>query len=164
MRRRDFIVGLGMATGWPVQPYAQSSARRLPVVGVLWHAGSREEEGEYFVSLLKGFRDVGYIEGRNVAFEHRFANEDYGRFRSLANELVGLYVDILVAVTRPAIAAAQAATKTIPIVMVVAPDPVGNKFAVSLARPGGNITGVANMSLDITGKRLELLKEMVPAM
>ena len=165
MRRRDFIKATAAATvAWPVSARAQQAARKIPPIGVLWHAGSQEEEGEYFTSFLRSFRELNYVEGRNIAFEHRYANEEYERFGSLAAEMVALNVDVLVAVTRSAIAAAQAATKTIPIVMIAAPDPVGNKFAATLARPGGNITGLSTMALDIVDKRLELIKEMVPGL
>jgi ABC-type uncharacterized transport system substrate-binding protein len=164
MRRREFITLFSGAVVVASRVARAEQSPNLPIIGVLWHAGSQEEEGEYCVSLLQGFRDLGYIEGQNITFVHRFANEQYERFRILAAELIALKVDILVAITRPAISAAQAATRTIPIVMAIGPDPVGNKFAESLARPGGNITGLANMTLDITGKRLELLKEMVPDM
>lgn len=161
MRRRDFILAFGGMALWPFAVRAQQrdTPRRI---GVLWHAGSAEQEGDYFTALLQGFRDLGYAEGQSVSFVHRFANEQYERFKAQAAELVSLKVDILVAVTRPAAEAAQAATRTIPIVFVVVPDPVANNFADSLARPGGNMTGLANLALDITGKRLQLLKEALP--
>lgn len=160
MRRRGFVkVIAGSAIVWPFAAHAQQRIRR---VGVLWHAGNAEQEGEYFTSLLEGFRDLGYVDGRNIKFEHRYANEQYERFGSLAAELVALDIDVFVAVTRLGASAAQAATQSIPIVFVVVPDPVANKFAKSLARPGGNMTGLAQMTLDITEKRLELLKEALP--
>jgi ABC-type uncharacterized transport system substrate-binding protein len=162
MQRREFITLLGGAAAtWPLAARAQGQ-NVLHRVGVLWHAGSQEEEGDYFTTFVQGFIDLGYVEGRTVAFEHRFANEQFDRFRALAAELVALKVDVLVTVTRPATAAAQSATKTIPIVFITVPDPVGNKFADSLAKPGRNLTGLANMTLDLTGKRLQLLKEMIP--
>jgi putative ABC transport system substrate-binding protein len=165
MRRRDFlgVLGGGAAAAWPLLAHAQQSGRTTRI-GVLWHAGNEEEAGEYFTSLAEGFRDLGYVEGHNVVFEHRYANEEYEKFQSLAAELASLNVDVLVAETRFAAAAAQAATKIIPIVFVMVPEPVANKFADSLARPGSNLTGLANMSLDITGKRLQLLKEALPGL
>ncbi len=160
MKRREFITLLGgAAAAWPLAARAQQRVRRI---GVLWHAGNEEQEGEYFTSLLQGFADLGYLEGRTVKFEHRFANEQYDRFGSLAAELVSLNVDLIVAVTRLGAAAAQAATQSLPLVFVVVPDPVANKFADSLARPGRNMTGLAQMSLDITSKRLQLLKDALP--
>ncbi len=144
MRRRNFIAGLGSTmAAWPLAALAQQPTRKIPKIGVLWHAGSAEEEGEYFTSFQQGFRDLGYIEGQTLVFEHRFAAEQYDRFKSFAAELVALNVDVLVAVTRPATAAAQAATTTIPIVFITVPDPVGNKFADNLARPGKNLTGLS---------------------
>ena len=164
MRRREFLSGsCGFAVAGSVGAYAQQP-RRMPRIGVLWHAGNQEEEGEFFTSFMQGFRDIGYAEGRTIAFEHRFANEQYDKFQSLAAELVALNVDVLVSVTGPATAAAQAATQSIPIVFVVVPDPIGNKFADSMARPGRNLTGLSSMVLDITTKRLELLKEAVPGL
>jgi putative ABC transport system substrate-binding protein len=143
MRRRDFIkvIAGSAAALWSLAAHAEQAAREIPKIGVLWHAGSAEEEGEYFTSFQQGFQDLGYIEGQTIVFEYRFAAEQYDRFRSLAAELVALNVDVLVAVTRPATAAAQAATATIPIVFIVVPDPVGSKFADSLARRGKNLTG-----------------------
>src|SRR5215470_1936302 len=133
MDRRIFVVYVaGVLAAMPLAVRAQQ-ARKVPRIGVLWHAANAEEEGEYLKSFLQGFRDLGYVEGQTIAFENRFANEQYDRFTNLAAELVALKVDILVAVTRPAAVAAQAATKTIPIVFIVVPDPVGSKLAESLA-------------------------------
>jgi len=160
MRRRDFVTVIaGSALGWPCATQSQQRIRRI---GVLWHAGNEEQEGEYFASLLEGFRDLGYVDGRTIRFEHRYANEQYERFRTLAAELITLDIDVFVAVTRLGAAAAQAATQSIPIVFVVVPDPVANKFVDSLARPGGNMTGLAQLTVDITEKRLEILKEALP--
>lgn len=160
MKRREFLGVLGgVATAWPKMARSQQRTRR---VGVLWHAANEEQEGEYYTSLVAGFRDLGYVDGRTIRFEHRYANEQYERFGSLAAELVALEVDVFVAVTRLGAAAAQAATRSLPIVFVVVTDPVANKFADSLARPGGNMTGLAQMALDITEKRLALLREALP--
>ena len=97
MKRRAFITLLGGAAAWPLVARAQQT-RTVPVVGVLWHAGSAEEEGPYFKALLQGFRDLGYIDGRNIKLEHRFPNEMPERFRGMAAELVSLNVDVLVSV------------------------------------------------------------------
>jgi putative tryptophan/tyrosine transport system substrate-binding protein len=107
---------------WPPAALSQQ-ARNVPRIGVLWHAGSAEEEGEYFTSVQRGFRDLGYVDGKTIVLEHRFAGEVYDRFTSHATELVALKVDVLVAVTRPAAVAAQAATKTIPIVFITVARP-----------------------------------------
>jgi putative tryptophan/tyrosine transport system substrate-binding protein len=164
MDRRTFLYTA--ALGLLALPLAASAqqATSVPRIGVLWHAGSPGEEGEYFTSLQRGFRDLGYVEGKTIVLEHRFAGEVYDRFTSYATELVALKVDVLVAVTRPAAVAAQAATKTIPIVFITVPDPVGTKLVDSLAKPGSNITGLSSMNQDIVAKRLELLKEAIPGL
>ena len=139
-------------------------ARRIPRVGVLWHAGSPEEEAIYLAALRAGFNDLGYVEGKTVTLENRFAAEQYERFQSLAAELVALKVDVLVAVTRPAAVAAQRETATIPVVFISVPDPIGSKLVHTLAKPGGNVTGLSNMAADLNAKRLELFKEAVPGL
>jgi putative ABC transport system substrate-binding protein len=161
MRRREFITLIGgAAAAWPLTARAQE-VRKTPRVGVLWHAASPEEEAVYLGALREGLADLGYVEGRNIVLENRFPAEKWERFISLAAELVQLKPDLLVAVSRPAAIAAQRATSTIPIVFSVVPDPVGDKLVETLARPGGNITGLSNMALDLSAKRIELLKEMV---
>src|SRR5262249_2517434 len=111
----------------------------------------------------QGLSDFGYVEGQNITLENRFPAETPERFISLAAELAALNVDILVAITRIAALAAQRATTTIPIVFVAVPDPVGSKLVASLARPGGNITGLSNFAHDLTAKRVEFLKTTVPS-
>jgi putative ABC transport system substrate-binding protein len=161
MRRREVIAGLATATGvWAVGARAQQPTRTR-IIGVLWHAASAEEEAVYLGALREGLAELGYIEGKNIVLENRFPAEQWERFISLAAELVQLNPDVLVAVSRPAAIAAQRATTTIPIVFSVVPDPVGSKLVESLARPGGNSTGLSNMALDLSAKRIELLKEMV---
>jgi putative tryptophan/tyrosine transport system substrate-binding protein len=162
MRRRDFINVLGGAVvAWPLGGLAQP-AGKLPRVGVLWHAGSAEEEAIYLGALLEGFKELGYVDGKTIVLEHRFPNEIPERFVSLAVELAALKPDVLVAVTRPAAIAAQRATATIPIVFVVVPDPVGTKLVNSLARPGGNVTGLTHIAVELSGKRLAFFKEAFP--
>ncbi len=161
LKRREFIALLGSAAAaWPLAAPAQQ-ARKTPRVGVLWHAASAEEEAVYLGALREGLADLGYVEGRNIVLENRFPAEKWERFISLAAELVQLKPDLLVAVSRPAAIAAQRTTTTIPIVFSVVPDPVGDKLVQSLAQPGGNITGLSNMALDLSAKRIELLKDMV---
>jgi putative ABC transport system substrate-binding protein len=160
--RREFITLLGgAAAAWPLGASAQLN-KKMPKVGVLWHAGSAEEEAIYLGALLQGFDDLGYIDGKTIALEQPFPNEQPERFVSLAAELEALKVDVLVAVTQQAAVAAQQATTTIPIVFIVVPDPVGAKLVNSLARPGGNITGLTHIALELSGKRLELFKEAFP--
>jgi putative ABC transport system substrate-binding protein len=162
MRRRDFINVVGGAVvAWPLGVLAQP-AGKLPRVGVLWHAGSAEEEAIYLGALLEGFKELGYVDGKTIVLEHRFPNEIPERFVSLAVELAALKPDVLVAVTRPAAIAAQRATATIPIVFVVVPDPVGTKLVNSLARPGGNVTGLTHIAVELSGKRLAFFKEAFP--
>jgi putative ABC transport system substrate-binding protein len=164
MKRRDFITLLGaLGTAWPISAQAQGN-RNLPKVGVLWHAGSAEEEAVYLRAVNQGFTDLGYVEGKSITLEHRFPNEQPERFASLAGELVALPVDVLVAVTQPAALAAARATTKIPIVFTSVPDPIGSKLVNSLARPGGNITGFTNIASEISAKRVQLLKEAFPRM
>jgi putative tryptophan/tyrosine transport system substrate-binding protein len=163
MRRREFITLLGgAAAALPVLAHGQTRAKTLRI-GVLWHAGSAEEEAIYLGALREGLSDVGVVEGRNIILENRFPAETPERFVSLATELAALKVDVLIAVTRAAALAAQRATTTIPIIFVIVPDPLGDKLVESLAHPGGNITGLSNFALDLTAKRVEFLKTVVPS-
>jgi len=162
MKRRDFITLLGgFAVSSPLAAHAQRP-KTLPKVGVLWHAGSAEEEAIYIRALNQGFNDLGYIDGKTVALDHRFPAEQPDRFASLAVALAAVPVDVLVAVTQAAAQAAARATTKIPIVFTVVPDPVGSKLVNSLARPGGNITGLTNIASEIAAKRVQLLKEAFP--
>lgn len=160
MRRREFITLLSGAAGWPLAARAQQISK-VPTVGILWHAGSIEEEAAYLKEIQQGLLALGYVEGRNIKLANTFANEKYERFNANAVDLVGREVDVLVAVTLAAALAAQRATKTIPIVFVLVPDPVATKLVDSLAQPGGNITGLSQLALDLLYKRLELFKEIV---
>src|SRR5215212_12115795 len=150
MNRRDFFTLLGGLVASPFAARAQTN--KAPKVGVLWHAGSAEEEAIYLGALKQGFNDLGYIDGKTIALEHRFPAEQPERFASLAVELAAIPVDVLVAVTQPAAQAAARATTKIPIVFTVVPEPVGTKLVNSLARPGGNITGLTNIASEIAAK------------
>lgn len=164
MKRRDFIKLLGaMSAGWPISSQAQRN-RGLPKVGVLWHAGSAQEEAIYLRALNQGFTDLGYVEGKSISLEHRFPDERPERFVSMAGELAAIPVDVLVAVTHPAALAAARATTKIPIVFTHVPDPVRSKLVDSLARPGANVTGFTNIAAEIAAKRVQLLKEAFPRM
>jgi len=159
VNRRAFIALLGGAAVWATWARAETR-RKIPTIGVLWHAGSDEEEKFPLGLFRQGLQDIGYVEGQNIILENRFPAEQPERFYALAAELVRIKVDILFTVTRLAALAAQRATKTIPIVFMAVADPVGSKLVDTLARPGGNITGLANMALELTPKRFELLKEV----
>jgi putative tryptophan/tyrosine transport system substrate-binding protein len=162
MRRRTFLGLLGgAATAWPVAVRAQQ-VKSVPRIGVLWHAGSADEEEVYLTVLQKAFRDLGYVEGKNIVLEHRFPAEQADRFRSMARELAESKVDVIVAVSALGAKEARQATRTIPIVVVIDPDPVGSGLIESLSHPGGNVTGLSLMAVDLSGKRLALFKEAVP--
>jgi putative ABC transport system substrate-binding protein len=160
MKRREFITLLGGATAWPLAARAQQP-RKMYRIGVLWHGANAEEEAIYLAALRQGLDDFGYVEGQNVVLEMRFPAEQYERFFVLATELAQQKVDVLVSAAGIAAAACHRATTTIPIVSVNVPDPVGRKLVASLNRPGGNLTGLSNMAVELTSKRIELAKEMI---
>jgi putative tryptophan/tyrosine transport system substrate-binding protein len=152
------LVGGALAT-LPGDARAQRAAK-LPRVGYLWHAANVEEEGPYFKALIEGFGKLGYLDGRNIVLEHRFANETSERFKLLAAELVSLNVDVLMGGAVASVYLKEATT-TIPIVFMFVPDPIALKLVDNLARPSGNITGLSNYAQDLVGKRLQFLKEVV---
>ena len=137
----------------------QPSIASAPRVGVLMFAPLTKAAQEEF---RRGFREEGYIEGKNIVLEWRSADGDPGRANALAKELVALKVNVIVAEFTPAVRAAQLATSTIPIVMASAGDPVATGFVANLARPGGNITGFTNLASELSAKRFELLREIMP--
>ena len=164
MRRREFITLLGTsALSW-AQPASAQSGRKIARIGVLWHAGSAEEEREYLPVLVKAFSDLGYIEGKNVEFLHKFPAEQIDRYSILGRELVECNVDVAIAVTAAGAVALKQITSTIPIVFAVVEDPVGVGLVVSLAHPGGDLTGSSLMVADLSAKRLALLKEAKPSL
>ena len=159
MRRREVITLLGSAVaGWPLTARAQQPA--LPVVGML--SGSSAATATFLTGFREGLRDAGYIEGQNVVIEAQWAEGEYARLPVLAAELVHRPAVIIVASGLPSVFAAKAATSTIPIVFTSAGDPVQLGIVASLNRPGGNITGVSFLSVEVVSKRLELLLEVVP--
>lgn len=164
MERRKFIGIAAIGAAWPLMARAQQNVTGAKIirVGVLWHASNADEEKIYLDVLTKAFRDLGYVEGKNIEFLHRFPAEQPQRFRALARELAADKVDAIVAVTGLGAKEARQATSTIPIVFVIVSDPVGGGLVESLARPGGNATGLSLMAIDLSGKRLALLKEAVP--
>ena len=162
MKRRRFIKLVGAAAAaWPLAARAQQSSNRIPVVGVLWHAASAEEEDVYLSVLAKAFNDLGYIEDKNIHFDHRFPAEKPDRFQTMARELVDLKPDVIIAVTAIGAVDVKKLTSTIPIVFVFVPDPIGLGLVEGLADPGGNATGLSLIAVDLTGQ-LVLLKEAVP--
>jgi len=140
---------------------AQQPAK-IPRIGYVSGTGDATNQGPYVEALRQGLRDLGYVEGKNFVIEYRGGGGKVGLAPSLIAELVQLKVDVLVVPILSAIRAAQQTTKTIPIVMVAGGDPVADGLVDSLARPGGNITGLATLQRDLSGKRLELLAEVVP--
>jgi putative ABC transport system substrate-binding protein len=161
VKRRDFITLLGgAAVGWPLAASAQAQPK-IPRVGYVF--GSTPTAATYIEAFRQGLRELGYVEGQTIVLELRWAEGRAERMPELVAELVGLKVDVLVAVSNSAALAAKNATQTIPIV-VLAVDPVGQGLVGSLSRPGGNVTGLSFFSETINGKRLQLLKEVVPGL
>jgi putative ABC transport system substrate-binding protein len=159
MNRREFVALLsGAAVGWSVPANAQQAAK-VPRIGYL--AANLAASPHLRAAFLQGLRDLGYVEGRNIVIEYRDAEGTYERFPALATELVALKVDVIVVTSTPAAVAVKQATRTIPVVITWTADPVGSGLVTSLARPGGNITGLSFFSPELIGKRLELLKQAV---
>jgi putative ABC transport system substrate-binding protein len=134
---------------------------KIPRIGYLG-GGSPSSNPALIEAFRQGLRELGYVEGKNIVIEWRYAEEKLDRLPALAAELVSLKVDIIVTAGPSVTRAAKEATNTIPVVMAFDSDPVGNGFVASLARPGGNITGLSSLAPELSGKRLELLKEIVP--
>src|SRR3954454_24354489 len=161
MRRRDLIIFLASAmTAWPLVARAQQKA--MPVIGVLSTSAPGPSSAPFMAALRQGLSEAGYIDGQNLAIEYRWAEDHYDRLPALAADLVGRKVDLIVAGSPPGAFAAKGATSTIPIVFRGGGDPVGDGLVASLARPGGNLTGVLVLAGEVTAKRLELLSELVP--
>src|SRR5215475_11439976 len=155
--RRKFLATLGGAAAWPLAARAQELARRIGMLETI----PPQANAANFDALRKGLRELGYDEGRSLIIEYRSADGRAERFPALAAELVHLNVDAIVTRGTPSALAARNATRTTPIVMASVGDVIGTGLAVSLARPGGNVTGLTAINTDTEGKRLELLKEMV---
>jgi putative tryptophan/tyrosine transport system substrate-binding protein len=155
IRRREFVTVLGAMATWPFVAFAEPSEK-------IWRIGFIAHRYESFYdALFMGLRELGYVEGRNIIFERRFAEGRAERFKEFAAEMVRLKVDIIIVVTTPAALAARNASTTIPIVHPAAIDPVGTGLIASLAHPGGNVTGLAVLNAELSAKRLELLREVV---
>jgi putative tryptophan/tyrosine transport system substrate-binding protein len=161
MRRREFITLIGGgAAAWPLAARAQQPAK-LPTIGYLG-ATAPSTESQRVAAFVQGLRELGWIDSRNVAVEYRYAEGRNERFVEIAAELVRLKVDVIVTYGTLPVVALKQATSVIPIVFAVAGDPLGSKLIASLARPGGNVTGLSLQKTDLADKRLELLSEVVP--
>jgi putative ABC transport system substrate-binding protein len=161
MRRRDFIKGIigGGAAAWSFVARAQQST--MPVIGFM-NTSSAEGYARHLFAFLKGLGETGYVDGRNVAIEYRWAEGQQDRLPAMAADLVHKKVTVIAATTTPAAIAAQAATTSIPIVFETGTDPVRLGLVANLNQPGGNVTGVTNLVVEVTPKRLELLHELLP--
>jgi putative ABC transport system substrate-binding protein len=163
MRRREFITLLGgTAAVWPLAAHAQQQGK-LATVGLLG-SGTAAAQSTWTAAFVQRMRELDWIEGRNLTIQYRWAEGHTERLASLANELVRLNVDVILTHNTPPPLAAKQATSVIPIVFATAGDPVGSGIVASLARPGGNITGLSSEAPDAAGKKLELLREVVPGL
>jgi putative tryptophan/tyrosine transport system substrate-binding protein len=159
MRRREFLGILGGAAAtWPRAARAQAG---MPIIGYL-ATGSPDAFASRLAALRQGIGEHGYIEGRNVAIEYRWASGLYDQMQAFADDLVARRVDVIVAIGPPSLRAAEAATSIIPIVFVVGSDPIRDGLIVSMSRPDRNLTGVTFLAVDLTPKRLQLVAELVP--
>jgi ABC-type uncharacterized transport system substrate-binding protein len=162
MRRREFITLLGGAATWPLAARAQQPVK-LPTIGFLG-ANTPSVQGRWIAAFVQRLRELGWVEGRNVAIEYRWAETRFERSPEIIAEFVRLKVDVIVTHATANILAAKQGTSVIPIVFAAVGDPVGIGVVDSLARPGGNITGLSNQFTDAAGKRVELLREVVPGL
>jgi putative tryptophan/tyrosine transport system substrate-binding protein len=159
MRRREFIAGLGAAAASPVAAQAQQPT--MPTIGYLG-AASPELYDHFLRAFHQGLSEMGYVAGRNVRVEYRFAQGQYDRLPRLAADLVQLRVNVIVAGGLPAALAAKSTTSTIPIAFLTSADPVDTGLVASLNRPGGNVTGIVSLAVELVQKRLEVLRELLP--
>ena len=158
VRRREFITLLGSTAAWPLAARAQD---RVRVIGIL-ETISPELNAGNLDALRRGLKDLGYTEGQNIRLDYRSAEGQAARFPALAADLVRLKVDLIVTRGTPAARAAKEATSTIPIVMAAIGEPIGTGVVANLAHPGRNVTGLSAVVVDLSGKRVELMKEMAP--
>jgi putative ABC transport system substrate-binding protein len=159
MRRREFITLVSSSVAWPLAASAHPS--KVPTIGALVIGNT--DPGEFWREFRQGLHDLGYVEGQNIRFEFRSAEGQANRLPELAAELVRLKVDVIVTWFTPTTQAAKPATREIPIVMPDTGDPIGTELVASLARPGGNITGIAGITAELSGKCIELIRDILPA-
>ena len=162
MKRRNFITLLGGAAVWPLVARAQQPAKR-PIIGLV-SIGASPIDPANFRPFLAQMRELGYVDGQNVTFDRRFAAGDDSLINGFVADLVHRAVDVIVATGTREVSAAKQATSSIPIVTLFHPDPIGMGLAESLARPGGNVTGLTTMDVELYGKRIEILKQAVPTL
>jgi putative ABC transport system substrate-binding protein len=163
LKRREFITLLGGAAAtWPVAARAQQPAK-LPIIGFMGES-TPEGQRQWVAAFVQRLSERGWSEGRNVVIEYRWAAGRNERFTEIMAELVRLKVDIIVTQGTPAVLAAKQATSGIPVVFAIAGNPVANGLVASLARPGGNVTGLTNQSAELAGKRIELLRDVMPGL
>ncbi len=161
MNRRDTVLALIAFGVAPLAGRAQQPGK-IPRIGFLHPAVPQNNTAPFLEAFRQGLRELGYVEGKNIQLEVRWGEGKLDRLPALADELVRLRVDVIVAATSPSVLAAKRATRTIPIVMPLSSDPVGDGLVASLARPGGNITGLSMMAPEVGAKRMQLLKEVLP--
>ena len=162
-KRREFITLLGgAAVSWPLAAHAQQGGK-VPIIGFLSQS-TRSASSEWVAAFVQRLRELGWNEGRTIAIEYRWGEGREERFAEVAAEFVRLKVDVIVTTGTLAVMAAKQATSVIPIVFATAGDPVANHLVASLARPGGNVTGLSVQSNELAGKRIELLREVVPSL
>ena len=159
LKRRQFITLLGSVAAWPLAVRAQQA--KLPMIGFLGES-TPSGQREWVAAFVRRLRELGWIEGTNVVIGYRWAEGRNERFAAMVAELIRLKVDVIVTQGTPAVLAAKQATFVVPIVFAIAGNPVTNGLVASLARPGGNATGLTNQTADLAGKRIELLREIVP--
>jgi putative ABC transport system substrate-binding protein len=160
MQRREFIAGLGSLAAWSRAALAQQAV--MPVIGILGAQSADDGYKNVIIPFLHGLKETGYVEGQNVALEYRWADNQYDRLAALAADLVRRRVAVIIGSDTPAALAAKGATTTTPTVFVTGGDPVALGLVASLNRPGANVTGIANLAVELSPKQLQLLQDLMP--